>query len=387
MVPRSILHVDMDAFFAAIEQRDRPELRGRPVLVGGAANARGVVATASYEARVFGARSAMPMATAVRLCPHAVVVAPRLRRYREVSVAIFHIFDAFTPLVEPVSVDEAFLDVTGCEGLFGPAEEMARRLKARIRAETGLTASVGVAPNKFLAKLGSDLEKPDGLVIIAPERAQAVLDALPVSRLWGVGQATLARFERLGVRTVADVRQLPLATLTRHMGSAGEHFMCLARGEDDRPVTPDHQAKSISHEVTFPADVAELDTLRRVLLHQTEDVAYRLRRHDLLARTVTLKVRLGDFTTLTRAATLAEPTQQTNELWRAARDLLLAWHRGNASAVRLIGVAASQFADAGTRQLSLFAEQQRRDARLDAALDALRARFGADAVRRGGKQR
>jgi DNA polymerase-4 len=376
----------MDAFFAAIEQNDRPELRGRPVLVGGAANARGVVSTASYEARAFGARSAMPMATALRLCPHAVVVPPRMRRYREVSARVFRIFDEFAPLVEPVSVDEAFLDVTGCEALFGPPEGIARRLKERIRAETALTASVGVAPNKFLAKLGSDLEKPDGLVVIAPERVQAVLDPLPVGRLWGVGQATLARFEALGVRTVGDVRRLPPAAVVRQFGAAGEQFLRLARGEDDRLVTPDQQAKSISHEVTFPEDVAELDTLRRVVLHQTEDVAYRLRRHGLLARTVTLKIRLGDFTTLTRGATLAEPTHATADLWRAARDLLAGWHRGSASPVRLIGVAASQLSGAESRQLSLF-EEKRREAQLDAALDALRARFGPDAVRRGGKGR
>jgi DNA polymerase-4 len=373
----------MDAFFAAIEQLDRPELRGRPVLVGGAANARGVVSTASYEARVFGARSAMPMATALRLCPHAVVVSPRPRRYREVSAAIFRIMDRFTPLVEPVSVDEAFLDVTGCEALFGPAPAMARQLKERIRTETALTASVGVAPNKFLAKLASDLEKPDGLVVITPENAQSILDPLPVGRLWGVGQATLARFERLGARSVADVRRLPAATLTRHFGTAGEHFLRLAHGEDDRPVTPDHQAKSISHEVTFPTDVGELDTLRRVLLRQTEDVAYRLRRHGLLARAVALKIRLEDFTTLTRGTTLAEPTHHTSDLWRAARDLLVAWYHGSPSPVRLIGVAATQLSDAAARQLSLF-EEKGREARLDAATDALRARFGADAIRRGG---
>jgi DNA polymerase-4 len=362
---------------------------GRPVLVGGAANARGVVATASYEARAFGARSAMPMATALRLCPHAVVVPPRMRRYREVSAQIFALFDAFTPLVEPVSVDEAFLDVTGCEALLGPAEGIARRLKERILAETGLTASVGVAPNKFLAKLASDLEKPDGLVVIAREAVQATLDPLPVGRLWGVGQATLARFERLGVRRVADVRRLPPALLQREFGAAGEQFLRLSRGEDDRPVTPDHQAKSISHEITFPVDVEEIETLRRVVLRQSEDVGYRLRRLDLLARTVTLKIRLGDFTTLTRAATLPEPTQLTTDLWRAARDLLAAWHRTPSATlpppVRLIGVVASHLTPAGTRQLSLF-EEKRREAQLDATLDALRTRFGPDAVRRGGRR-
>jgi len=373
----------MDAFFAAVEQRDRPELRGRPVLVGGAATARGVVAAASYEARAFGARSAMPMATALRLCPHAVVVPPRMRHYRAVSRSLFRLFDAFTPLVEPVSVDEAFLDVTGCEALFGPPPEIGRQLKARIRAETALTASVGVAPNKFLAKLASDLEKPDGLVVIAPERVREILDPLPVSRLWGVGQATLARFERIGARTVADVRRLPPTTLARLFGAAGEQFLRLARGEDDRPVTPDQQARSISHEITFPSDVTELDTLCRTLLHQTEDVGYRLRRLDLLARTVTLKIRLGDFTTLTRAATLAEPTDVTADLWRAARDLLHAWHRGAAVPVRLIGVGVAGLSGARERQLSLFAEP-RREAQLDEALDVLRARFGADAVRRGG---
>jgi DNA polymerase IV len=384
MIPRQILHVDMDAFYAAVEQRDRPELRGKAVLVGGSAAGRGVVAAASYEARAFGPRSAMPMATALRLCPHAVVVPVRMARYREVSRQVFRIFDEFSPLVEPLSIDEAFLDLTGTERLFGSAEQAARRLKERIRAETGLAASIGVAPSKFLAKLASDLRKPDGLMVIAPDQVQAILDPLPVERLWGVGAATLRRFEKLGVKRVADVRRLPLERLVREFGVAGEQFFHLARGEDERPVSPDHQTKSISHEVTFPEDVGDVEILRTVLLHQVEDVGYRLRRLDLYSRTVTLKLRYPDFTTITRATTLAEATQATGRLWKAAAEVFDEWAQERPAPLRLIGMGAGNLCEADGRQLSLFSETDDKQRRLDTALDKLRARFGPNAVRRSG---
>lgn len=381
---RQILHVDMDAFFAAVEQRDRPELRGRPVLVGGSPEGRGVVAAASYEARRFGPHSAMPMREALRLCPGAVVVPVRMARYREVSHQVFRIFDSYSPLVEKLSIDEAFLDLTGTGRLFGPPEEAARRLKQQIRDETGLAASVGVAPNKFLAKLASDLRKPDGLVVIAPGGVREVLDPLPVERLWGVGAATLRKFERFGVRTVGQVRGLPLELLHREFGSAGEHFFRLSRGEDDRPVSPDHQAKSISHECTFARDVEDPEYLRTVLLHQVEDVGYRLRRLDLCARSVTLKLRYGDFTTVTRGATLGQATQVTAALWRTAAELFDAWRRERPGALRLIGAGAGSLAGRDGQQLALFAEEEERQRRLDAAVDQIRTRFGAGAVRRGG---
>ncbi|MEW6252684.1 MAG: DNA polymerase IV, partial [Planctomycetota bacterium] len=279
---RHILHVDMDAFYAAVEQHDRPELRGRPVLVGGDPRGRGVVATASYEARPFGCRSAMAMSRAVRLCPEAIVVQPRFERYSEVSRQVFTILETYTPLVEPLSSDEAFLDVTGSARLFGPAEGIAREIKRRIRADTGLTASVGAAPNKFIAKLASDLRKPDGLVIVEPADVQAFLDPLPVGRLCGVGKATLPRFERLGLRTFADVRRTPPDQFRRHFGDMAEHYARLVRGDDARPVVPDREAQSISHETTFAEDVADPEHLRSVLLGQTEHVAQRLRRHRLV---------------------------------------------------------------------------------------------------------
>jgi DNA polymerase IV len=285
--------------------------------------------------------------------------------------------------VEPVSVDEAFLDVTGCEALFGPAPAIAVRLQEEIRAATGLTASVGVAPNKFLAKLASDLKKPNGLVVITRESLHEILDPLPVDRLWGVGAATLRQFEALGMRTVGHVRRMPLRVLVERFGAAGEQFHRLARGEDDRPVCADGQAKSIGHEVTFPQDVTDRGHLRRVVLHQSEDVAYRVRRHGLRFRSVTLKVRYPDFTTITRAVTLPAPTDLTRDLWRAAGELLRAFVGPGDRPVRLIGITVSSLVTREGEQLSLFDDSQRH-ARLDAAMDALRDRFGPDAVRRAG---
>ncbi|MHC4949176.1 MAG: DNA polymerase IV, partial [Planctomycetota bacterium] len=250
---RAILHVDMDAFFAAVEQLDRPELRGRPLLVGGD-GPRGVVAAASYEARRFGCHSAQPTAVARRLCPGAVVVRPRGRRYREVSDAVFEILRRFTPVVEPLSIDEAFLDVTGSRRLHGPPARIAAAIRAAIRAEQGLTASVGVAPNKFLAKVASDLDKPDGLVVVPADDVEGFLRDLPVERLWGVGPATATRLRSLGVATFGDVRALPVQTLEARLGSWGRRLHALARGEDERPVEVTRGARSISHERTFPRD-------------------------------------------------------------------------------------------------------------------------------------
>ncbi|TAL08930.1 MAG: DNA polymerase IV, partial [Nitrospirae bacterium] len=333
---RHILHVDMDAFYAAIEQHDHPELRGKPVLVGGSPQSRGVVSTASYEARPFGCDSAMPMAQAIRLCPQAVVIPPRMERYLEVSRQVFEILEQFTPLVEPLSIDEAFLDATGSIRLLGPAERIARGLRQRILQATGLTASVGVAPNKFIAKLASDQQKPDGLVVVQAGEVRAFLDPLPISCLWGVGRATLPRFEQLGIRTFGDARRLSEPQLQDHFGEAGAHFFRLVRGIDDRPVVTDREARSISHEVTFPEDVQDRDRLRAVLLEQTEQVARRLRRHSLRACTIVLKLRLPDFTTLTRRTTLDTSTDQTEILWNAAAMLFEEWAQTSDSPLRLL---------------------------------------------------
>ncbi|MEL7473433.1 MAG: DNA polymerase IV, partial [Planctomycetota bacterium] len=277
-VSRTILHVDMDAFFASVAQLDHPDLRGKPVLVGGTGR-RGVVAAASYEARVFGCRSAMPSAVARRLCPHAVFVKGDFARYRELSDRVMSILESFTPAVQPISIDEAFLDVTGSERLFGDGETIARSIRARVHSETGLTCSVGVAPNKFLAKLGSDLNKPDGMTLITPQRVHDILDPLPVSKMMGVGPAAERRLERLGVRTIGDLRGVAPEALKATLGSYGPRLHELAHGRDERPVHADREAKTIGHEQTFGQDLTECDDVRAVMLGQCEAVGRRLRRH------------------------------------------------------------------------------------------------------------
>jgi DNA polymerase-4 len=387
-----ILHVDMDAIYASIEQRDRPELIGRPVIVGGSPEGRGVVAAASYAVRTFGVHSAMPVRTALQLCPQAIVLPVRMTHYAAVSRQIREIFFRYTPLVEPLSLDEAFLDVSGCEPLFGPAEQIARSIKRQIWEETQLVASVGVAPNKFLAKIASDLEKPDALVVVDPERILEFLQPLPVNRLWGVGKVTDRSMQRFGVRTIGDLRTLSLDTLRQIFGDTGEHFWRLARGLDDRPVVPDRVAKSISHETTFATDIDETDTLRACLLELTEQVARRLRRHQHQGRTVQLKLRYADFRTITRSRTLSRPTDSTEELWQAASDLLsAAWSPapGNPrSAVRLLGMGISGFVAERPVQRLLFddpdEELHAKQQRLDRVADAVRDRFGATSLKRGG---
>lgn len=382
---RWILHVDMDEFFAAVEKLDNPELRGKPLLIGGDPKGRGVVATASYEARVFGCHSAMPMSQAVRLCPQAIIIHPRGRRYGDVSEQIFDTLHRFSPLVEPLSIDEAFLDVTGCLRLLGEPADIARQIKQAIRDEVGLTASLGVAPNKFLAKLASDLKKPDGLVVIRPDEIQQVLDPLPVRRLWGCGPAMEKEFARLGIKTIGQVRRMGGETLKRSLGSSGEHFWRLSQGIDDRAVTPGEQAKSIGQEETFARDVGQIGQLRQVLLGQVEEVARRLRRAGLKARTVSLKIRYGDFTTLSRSATLPEITDQTQELWQSAAGLLDAWAAKDFRPLRLLGVSASNLSAQAARQLSLFDSQRdQKQESLDQAVDAINRKFGRKAVRRAG---
>jgi DNA polymerase-4 len=382
---RRIIHVDMDEFFAAVEKLDNPELVGQCVLVGGNPAGRGVVSTASYEARKFGCHSAMPMATAVRLCPEAVIVRPRHERYAEFSRQVFDIFERFTPMVEPLSIDEAFLDVTGSERLLGPAETIARTIQATITEELHLPASLGVAPNKFLAKLASDLDKPNGLTVITEDTIHDVLDPLPVGKLWGVGKRAEAELEKLHIRTIGKLRRFDADILRSRFGNAADHLIELANGIDDREVITDGAAKSIGQEITFARDVDEIDELRRVLLQQTDQVARRLRRAGLQARTVTLKLREGDFTTLTRSKTLGQATDITDTLWETARGLLAAWAKSQFAPLRLIGMTASQLTG-GSGQLSLFdqAADHAKKRRVDQAVDRIAERFGDDAVRRGG---
>jgi len=380
---RQILHVDMDEFFAAVEKLDNPALVGKCLLVGGDPAGRGVVSTASYEARAFGCGSAMPMATALRLCPDAIVLPGRHERYREVSEQIFEVFRRYTPLVEPLSIDEAFLDVTGSRRLMGDGEQIARDIKGAIRRKVGLAASVGVAPNKFLAKLASDLEKPDGLTVITESNLRQVLDPLAIRKLWGVGSVGEKRLARLNIHTFGELRRAAPAMLEAALGQGGLDLQRLARGEDDRPVVPDHQARSISQECTFARDVADYDRLGDVLVEQVSLVARRLRRAKLKARTVTLKIRTGDFVTRTRSATLAEATNLTDELLVAARSLLAAWQAENPSALRLLGMGTSQLVASGG-QLPLFGRPGRdKMERLDRTLDDIVRRFGSQAVRRG----
>jgi DNA polymerase-4 len=378
-----ILHCDMDAFYASVEERERPELVGKPVIVGGAAEKRGVVSAANYVARKYGIHSAMPAATARRLCPHGVFLPPRIDYYAEVSRQIRQIFERFTPLVEPLSLDEAFLDVSGSEHLFGTAAEIGQKIKQIIRQELRLVVSVGVACNKFLAKIASDYAKPDGFVVVEPGREQEFLDPLPVERLWGVGKQSSKFFQRLGIRTIGQLRQWPMESLKHRFGSQGEHLWQLAHGIDDRPVVPEREAKSISHETTFERDIDDLKVLRAWLLELTEQVGWRLRRHGLRGWTVQLKVRFADFSLITRSQTLAEPTDITEELWQAASELLC--HRLPTShlPVRLIGMGVSSFDESGFRQGLLFDQEERqKQADLDAVTDQIRERFGSSALQR-----
>jgi len=381
---RVILHVDMDQFFAAIAVLDDPSLKGRPVLVGGG-GPRGVLSTASYEARRFGCRSAMPTAVALRRCPQAVLVKVPGERIRELSARVLDILERVSPLVQPLSCDEAFIDATGSRRLLGEPGVIARRVKDQVRDELGLTASVGVAPNKFLAKLASDLEKPDGLTVVPPQPGaiRALLDPLPIGRMWGVGPATEAKLARRGVRTFADLRRLTESQLERDAGDDASRLYRLSRGLDDRPVVPEREAKSVGHEQTFREDLREPEHVRAVMLTQAEDVARRLRHKALLARGVTVKIRFGDFQTITRSATLDRPTDLTDELYRPAAALFDKWARQGFQPVRLIGVTAGPLSHEPT-QADLFTDPTReKKVKVEAALDRIASKFGKHAVHRG----
>ncbi len=392
---RAILHADMDAFFAAIEQRDDPRLRGRPVVVGGA-TARGVVAAASYEARLFGIHSAMPSAQARKLCPHAVFVRGRMPVYRRESRRIFEIFRRFTPSVEGISLDEAFLDLTGTEQLFGPPERTAVRLRAEVRSETGLAVSAGLAQVKLVAKIASDLAKPDGLLIVRPGEERAFLEKLPVGRIWGVGPVTRARLERVGIRTIGQLAARPDAELLALLGSFGPAAARLARGEDAREVETYREAKSYSEESTFESDIASRVALERAIRAHAEAVARRLRNDGLRARGVALKLKLarplggGRFPILARSCTLERASDDGADL--AAAGCALLARAGLTEPVRLLGLAAERLLAEAPEQLSLLdetAESRARRTRLNRTLDAIRERFGPTALDRaeGGVER
>jgi DNA polymerase-4 len=379
--PSTILHVDLDAFFAAVEQRDRPELRGKPVVVGGGGpNDRGVVSTASYEARVFGIRSAMPLRTAGALCPDAIFVPVDGRKYAAVSKQVMAILDRFSPLVEPLSIDEAFLDLTGADALFGGGEAAAMKLKQAVKDETELTISVGVASNRLVAKIASDLRKPDGLVVVPPGEEREFLAPLAIERLWGVGASTRRALTDYGVVTIGDLAALPEDVLRRRFGKHGYDLALRAQGIGETVVGTDIGAKSVSQEHTFDVDIVagDWEAIEQMLLGLSEGVAGRLRSTGVRCSTVAVKIRDSDFVTITRQKTLTDPTDSTDAIWRTAVALTRKEVAG--MSIRLLGVAASGLTE--QQQLTLFegGEQKRRRA-VDAS-DAVRKRFGARAIRR-----
>ena len=386
MPARWIAHVDMDAFYASIEIRDNPKLEGKPVVVGGPGNARGVVAAASYEARKFGVHSAMPMARAERLCATLVRVPANFDKYRDVSRQVMEILRSYSPSIEPLSLDEAFLDLTGSNLALGTPEEIGRAIKARIREVTRLTASVGMAPVKFVAKIASDFQKPDGLVIVEPERLEAFLRPLPISRLWGVGPKTEERLVLLGLHTVGDLADCEPARLERHFGEHGRHLAELARGRDPRTVIPDWDAKSYSHEQTFARDVEDVDALEAILLDQSMRVARRLRQDGVTGRVVQLKLRFSDFHTITRQATLSRPTLDADKLYRRERELLAAALELDAEGrpVRLIGIGAHGIRPAEEEALDLFlpSVNDSKSRKLADVIDRIEDRFGRGKVTR-----
>ncbi|HVC30850.1 MAG TPA: DNA polymerase IV [Steroidobacteraceae bacterium] len=390
---RAILHVDMDAFYASVEQHDNPQLAGKPVIVGWPGG-RGVVAAASYEVRQFGVRSAMPMGTALRLCPGALCIPPRMQRYREVSASVFGVFHEITPLVQGLSLDEAYLDVTESRALLGEPAAIGRRIKETIRARTGLTASVGVAANKLVAKIASDLDKPDGLTVVAEARVREVLDPLSVRRLPGLGRKLGERVEAAGLRTLGELRAAPDAVLWPLFGRDTPRMRERAAGVDDRPVQPDLAEKSLSAEDTFAQDVADPRRLDAQLCRLADLACERLRARGLMAGRVGVKIRRQDFTTFTRQRVIAPPTHEGRTLRNVARELLSRWLAEHAGAkLRLLGVVLTDLSPAS--QLGLFEAPAAdgggppdrmphgRSATLDAAMDEVRARFGQDALRRG----
>ena len=377
-----ILHLDMDAFFASVEQHDDPSLKGRPVIIGH--DHRGVVSAASYEARVFGVRSAMPVSEARRRCPQGVFLPGNRRRYSEVSRIVMATLGQFSPLVEPASIDEAYVDITGSQTLFGPPETLARTIKQAIRQATGLPCSVGVAPVKFIAKIASDYDKPDGLTIVTPETALDFLGPLPVGKIPGVGKRASETLARLGIRVVADIRRYPPEFLARHCGKWGLALHDKAHAKGSTTVCPDRQAKSVSAENTFDADTADRDLLAAWLLRQAERVGRELRREGLRGRTVTLKLKFNTFKQITRSRTLPEAIDSDGVIFETARQLLDA--EPLPQPLRLIGLGVSQFGEQ-PRQLTLFASQEqhetRHNANIDAALDRIRDKFGRAAIIRG----
>jgi DNA polymerase IV len=382
---RTILHVDMDAFYAAVEQRDHPEYRGKPVIVGSdpkEGKGRGIVATCSYEARKFGVHSAQPISKAWHLCPKGIYVPPDMQKYARVSERIMDIFWEFTDMLEQVSIDEAFLDVTGSERLFGTGREIAVKIKRRIRDVLQLTASIGVAQNKFIAKVASDLKKPDGLVIVDPGHEKEFLAPLPVGRLWGVGPKTEASLKKAGLETIGQIGALLHTEMAARLGKNGAHLWQLSQGIDDRPVLPEEGFKSIGHEFTFEHDTADSELLHKTLLTLTGKVAHRLRAQGARARTIAIKFREADFSTFTRRITLDNPVDTAEKIFPVALKLMMSLKRAGVL-VRLIGVSAGNLeVAAGGKQMSFLGQTSQKDRKLATALDDIAQRFGEQAITR-----
>ena len=373
----------MDAFYASVEQLDDPRLKNKCVIVGGTSN-RGVVSAASYEARQFGVHSAMPIYQAKQKCPHGIFVPPRMRRYKEVSKEVMALLKDFSPLVEPVSIDEAYMDITGCQRLFGEPQEIAREIKRKIKETVNLTCSVGVAPNKFLAKIASDMEKPDGLTLILPDKVPEFIDSLPVKKVPGVGKKMFRQLELLGIRTLGDVQRLPEKSLLKHLGKFGKRLRTLSSGSDHSPVTPQAPHKSISSERTLAADTRDVKLLKRYLLSQSGEVSKQLRKTGVRAKTITIKIKDEDFKTVTRRTTIAIPTQSSKTIYKHAAQLMDDYKI--TQKIRLIGVGTSGFSSVtASVQMGLFdthAETRDDWEKIDKALDSISKKFGKDLVGR-----
>ncbi len=388
-----ILHIDMDAYYASVEERENPGLKGRPLIVGGQASARGVVAAANYAAREFGIHSAMPTATAVKRCPDLIIIKPRGNLYSQVSRQIRAIFNRYTPRVEPLSLDEAFLDPRGSERLYGGAIEIGKRIKSDIKLELDLIASVGAAPNKFLAKLASDYGKPDGFTVIHSEQVQSFLDSLPVERIWGVGKVTQARLAGFKINSVRDLRSHPKQFLIRQFGKYGQQLWNLAHGIDDREVTPDNEVKSVSQEMTFEHDITEYGSIESSVLYMVEGIGYRLREAGIKGKTVTVKIRYDDFKTITRSRSLDFYTNTTDDIWQAAKKILQKTLKNKPVLIRLAGVRMSGFGENERQQTTIFDEvfnkldpkNTRSDKKqlLDSLADEIKNKYGEASIKRG----
>jgi len=378
--PKKIIHLDMDAFYAAVEILDNPSLKGKPVVVGGSKQ-RGVVSSASYEARKCGVHSAQPIATAMRLCPQGVFLPVRMSRYQEVSEQIFEIFRRFTPLVEPLSIDEAFLDVTGSTRMFGEPEEIARKIKNLVKEQTGLTVSAGVASLKFVAKIASVLNKPDGLTIVPPGKVREFLNPLPVELLWGVGKVTEKVFAALGVKTIGDLKHIPVDILTAKLGKNGLHLHLLSQGIDEREVETEGEVKSVGQEETFAEDVIDEEIAKREILFLTTKVGRRLRKEGLRGKTIILKVKYHDFAQITRSIRLSEPTDDGGEIAKHCYFLLKKTEAGTRP-IRLLGISVSQLTSSIAQQLSIFPQNPgaEKTTRLNKAMDAIQEKFGEGAI-------